>query len=440
MKSHPTIRLFVIAFVLCCLPLTLLAQGTITDGGTNFDINNFTSSSGMSADFEVPTGTDHLFATWWWYRIQGDQQETVFPPPDAQNYVGNTATLTWNDVDGRGFGAQLVLTLMGSNGGNSGILLEELTISNPAGVPSLEITLFKYADFDVDASAGGDSATLANANNHIQIMDTNLADFFMPDATSFGVDGFPLIRDVLNDALTNDFTNTGLPFGPGDFTGVLQTSTTVPSGAAHGKSLADVIISAQLAINSDLLPVELSSFDVILEDDTAVLNWQTASETDNAGFEVQREIAEDVFETLAWVDGHGTTTEPQAYTFRIEGLDYGLHHFRLKQIDFDGAFEYSEVVEATRELVEGYALGEFYPNPFNPQGQFTLMVARDQQVQIGVYNVMGQLIDVLHNGLLTGQESYTFTFDAGSDLPSGTYLIRVQGASFTSTQKIMLVK
>jgi hypothetical protein len=162
------------------------------------------------------------------------------------------------------------------------------------------------------------------------------------------------------------------------------------------------------------LPVELTRFDAVLNGDTALLTWQTASEDNNAGFEVQREIATD--------------------------LGYGTHRFRLKQIDYDGQFEYSQIVEVTRELAEGYLLSPFYPNPFNPRGTFTLFLAKDQQVKIEIYNMMGQLVDVVAQRYLSAQQMYTFDFTAVGSLPSGQHILQVTGEVFAGNQRITLLK
>lgn len=201
------------------------------------------------------------------------------------------------------------------------------------------------------------------------------------------------------------------------------------------------INSLVLNIESAPLPVELSDFAVSIDDGAANLSWTTLSETNNAGFEIQSKLAGDSneFATIAYVQGAGTTTEANDYSFVVDQIEFGTHLFRLKQIDFDGSSEYSETVEVSNELVDGYALRDFYPNPFNPQGQFGIMVAEDQNVDIAVYNLMGQRVASLFNGELLGQEWHQFTLNA-STLPSGNYLITSRGATFASTQKVLLVK
>ena len=190
-----------------------------------------------------------------------------------------------------------------------------------------------------------------------------------------------------------------------------------------------------------LLPVELVSFDATLDGQSLDLRWKTASETNNAGFEIQRTTDADQgpWQVLGWVEGHGTTLEPQRYTYRVDGLQAGMHRFRLKQIDFDGAFEYSPEVEVAVGIPTSYHLSSAYPNPFNPETQFSVSVARAQQVQVAVYDVVGRRVAVLHDGLLEAQTTQALRFEAGS-LPSGMYLVQVLGEYFVTSQTITLVK
>ena len=187
-----------------------------------------------------------------------------------------------------------------------------------------------------------------------------------------------------------------------------------------------------------LLPVELASFDALLDGKNVLLRWTTLSETDNAGFEVEQQFG-DVFRQIGYVDGFGTTNEAQNYTFKVQDLDAGTHVFRLKQVDFDGTFEYTESVEVNVGVPGEYELAAAYPNPFNPSTQFTLAVAADQDVTVAVYNVQGRRVATLHQGPMTANERHTFAFEAGS-LPSGLYAIQIIGDTFTASQTVMLQK
>ena len=187
------------------------------------------------------------------------------------------------------------------------------------------------------------------------------------------------------------------------------------------------------------LPVELTSFDAVVDRATVLLKWETASETNNAGFQVEHRYFDGDFEAMDFVEGHGTIEAPQRYRYRAENLDPGRHVFRLKQIDFDGTFEYHPEVEVFVDLPGTYALSGAYPNPFNPETQVTLMVATPQQVRVDVYDVVGRRVALLHDGLLEADQLHRFVFDA-RNLPSGIYLYRILGERFRDTKSVMLVK
>ncbi len=209
-------------------------------------------------------------------------------------------------------------------------------------------------------------------------------------------------------------------------------SFTLSGGAGVGELIDD------FSFSESPIPVELTSFTATANGQAILLAWETASETNNAGFEVQMRQGE-TWLPLGFVEGHGTTTEAQAYSYTAEGLGVGAHTFRLKQIDFDGAFEYSPEVEATVETPGTHLLSNAYPNPFNPQAQFTLAVAQEQHVTASLYNTLGQRVAVLFDGTLEANAARTLLID-GSGLASGRYLVRIQGERFADALQVTLLK
>ncbi len=186
------------------------------------------------------------------------------------------------------------------------------------------------------------------------------------------------------------------------------------------------------------LPVELVSFDLLATGDAVTLRWETASETNNAGFEVQRAV-EGRFYPLAFVPGSGTTASAQAYAFTVSGIGAGRHLFRLKQIDFDGSFTYSSERTVDVPVAGTHEQTTVYPNPFNPRAQFTLTLGASQQVRVEVFDTMGRRVAVLHDGALEAERPYGFLFDAGG-LPGGLYLFQATGDLFSATESALLVK
>lgn len=192
---------------------------------------------------------------------------------------------------------------------------------------------------------------------------------------------------------------------------------------------------------SEVLPVELTSFTVTASDRAALLRWETASETNNAGFEVQRRLdADQPFEPIGFVDGAGTTTAPQRYRFTDAGLPFAAATvtYRLKQIDFDGAFEYSPQVELRLGGTERLVLHGTFPNPARTQATIRYELPTAGPVRLEVYNLLGQRIQSL---VAAPQPAgrHEISFDA-SGLSSGVYFVRLQTTNRALTRRMTVVQ
>jgi hypothetical protein len=187
-----------------------------------------------------------------------------------------------------------------------------------------------------------------------------------------------------------------------------------------------------------VIPVELTSFAASSKGVEVELSWTTATETNNQGFKIERMNAGGSFEQVGYVAGFGTTTEPKAYSFIDSKLEAGSYTYRLKQIDFDGTFSYSEEVNVVVELPLEYALEQNYPNPFNPSTTIKYSIAEDGLVKIAVFNMLGEEVATLVN---TQQKAgrYEVNFNANG-LASGVYVYRIETANFTASKKLMLMK
>lgn len=215
-----------------------------------------------------------------------------------------------------------------------------------------------------------------------------------------------------------------------------------PLCSDSGQYQTNRLYSLQELEANTTLPVELMAFDATVEEDGALLQWETASETNNAGFEVQHrapQAASDAWTRRAFVEGQGTTNEAQRYTHRLNDLAPGTHHFRLKQMDLDGGFEYSTAVEVEVTMSEPFELVAPYPNPFRQHATFTLRVAEAQHVNIMAYNQLGQRVATLHEGDLIPNTEHTFRLE-GQQLSSGMYFIQIRGEQFSTTERAVLVR
>jgi photosystem II stability/assembly factor-like uncharacterized protein len=182
-------------------------------------------------------------------------------------------------------------------------------------------------------------------------------------------------------------------------------------------------------------PVELSTFSAIPLGNKVVLQWTTVTETNNMGFEIERKFKIGSWEKIATVKGNGTVTQKVHYSFDDLTLSgEGIYYYRLKQIDYNGAFEYSKEVEVIfGEVPEVYAIQQNYPNPFNPSTKINFLLPEENKVVIRVFNPMGELVQEINRGTLS-HGHFEQDIDMGSN-PSGMYFCQVLCTN-TKTERI----
>ncbi len=201
-------------------------------------------------------------------------------------------------------------------------------------------------------------------------------------------------------------------------------------------------------------PVELVSFTATTDGNEITLNWQTATEINNYGFQVERKKSkgESSWEEIGFVEGAGNSNSPKAYSFTDNVTESGTFSYRLKQIDLDGSYKYSNVVEVNVGTPSKFELMQNYPNPFNPtttiKYSIPSVIARSEatkqshdfasNVQLNVYNILGEEIATLVNEKQS-PGNYTVQFDA-SNLPSGVYFYTLRVGDFVATKKMILMK
>jgi len=186
------------------------------------------------------------------------------------------------------------------------------------------------------------------------------------------------------------------------------------------------------------IPVELVSFAANAQRDEVELNWRTATETNNQGFEIERMNVSGSFEQVGFVAGFGTTTEPKSYSFIDSKLKTGSYTYRLKQIDFDGSYEYSNEINVDVELPLEYALEQNYPNPFNPSTKIIYSIPEDGFVKLAVYNLLGEEVATVVNSFQKA-DRYEVNFNA-SGLSSGIYVYKIESTNFSASRKLVLMK
>ena len=194
---------------------------------------------------------------------------------------------------------------------------------------------------------------------------------------------------------------------------------------------------------SEIIPVELISFTATSNVNEVILNWSTVTEINNLGFEVERIQKSNIkiqneWEKIGFVPGFGTTTEPKIYSYSDSKVLTGKYTYRLKQIDFDGSFEYSKEVEVEVYVPFKFLLEQNFPNPFNPSTKIKYSVPQTSQVQIKVFDLLGKEIETLVNEEKPAG-TYEIEFNA-ANLPSGVYFYQLKADNYIETKKMILIK
>lgn len=243
---------------------------------------------------------------------------------------------------------------------------------------------------------------------------------------------------------------------PADLTGGTDLNATL-SGVTqlrilHSVSGGDMgdVVTADLGIDNitaaenPILPVELTSFTAMQNGNTVELNWHTASEINNRGFEIERKLYNGQNESnwilIGFKEGYGTTAEERNYIFYDNLTDVRVDKsaYRLKQIDFNGTFTYSDVVYIDKIAPMNFNLVQNFPNPFNPETTIKFNLPSDEFVSLKVYNLLGSEVAVLINEKRSAG-IYHVGFNA-AQLPSGVYLYKLTAGQFNETKKMTLLR
>ena len=246
---------------------------------------------------------------------------------------------------------------------------------------------------------------------------------------------------------TGDWSATGTFTQP--ITGL--TANTTYYAKAFATNSAGTGYGSQVSTDTPV-PVELVSFTAVVDEDGVKLKWETATEINNYGFEVERQILNQVqndsqWETLSFVEGHGNSNSPKYYEFVDETPLADSAEYRLKQIDTDGKYTYYHetvrvngfgITDVEEVIPTEFSLSQNYPNPFNPNTTISYGLKTATNVELTVYNVLGQEIAMLVNQKQRAG-NYEINFDA-SNLSSGTYLYKITAGEFVSVKKLLLMK
>jgi Secretion system C-terminal sorting domain len=239
---------------------------------------------------------------------------------------------------------------------------------------------------------------------------TGISDWFFPFANSISADGLTIV-------------GTAYP----------------PSGVSH----------AFIVKLNNPVPVELTSFTASYHDSKVMISWTTNSEVNNRGFDIERKTRSSKWDKIGFDAGNGTTTQSKSYSFTDDltlahTLTHTLH-YRLKQIDLDGKYKYSNEVEVNINIPAAYSLDQNYPNPFNPTTKISFSVPQNSNVKLSAFNILGEKVTTLINEV-KNSGTYEINYDAGS-LASGIYVYKLEAVSvngqasgYVSSKKMILIK
>lgn len=311
--------------------------------------------------------------------------------------------------------------------------LDWIEIYNPANV---QIDITGYKIYDSGGKAGTkpkklfqSGAVLPAKGFYVIITDTI---DFVGDQSDFGISNGGetvwledaaglLIDSVVIPALGLDTSYARIPDGSNTF----AKSSPTTKGAS----------------NDPGIPVELTSFIASSVDGNVNLEWITVTETNNSGFEIQRRKGNGVFEAAGFVKGNGTTAEMHNYKFVDENLNNGNYQYRLKQIDYNGSYFLTNIIEIeVLSVPKSSKLSQNYPNPFNPVTSINYQIKFNGPVTLKVFDILGNEVVQLVNEYQNAG-SYSVQFPAiGVHLTSGTYFYELKAGEFMSVKKMQLIK
>lgn len=191
-------------------------------------------------------------------------------------------------------------------------------------------------------------------------------------------------------------------------------------------------------------PVELSLFSGYCRINDVIIKWSTATESDNYGFEIQR--SRNNFtnpQTIKFIRGGGTCAIPRYYEFIDRNLKAGTYYYRLKQIDFDGDYEFSDIIEVSVQKPVEFLLNQNYPNPFNATTRISYSLKKGGPVELVIFEVNGKevnrLVDKYHEPGV-----YHVTWDGtnnqGIPVASGRFYYKIKSPSGTKFRRMILLK
>jgi subtilisin family serine protease len=401
---------------------------------------NFILAKTENTDSETPIEEDNWIAGIEWADSIGvDVTSTSLSYLD---YDSPYTSYTWQDMDGN----TALITIAADLAAGKGIVVVNSASNN--GNNSSHNTLGAPADGDSVFTIG--SVTSSGVRSSFSSVGPTVDGRIKPDLMAMGSNVYHA-GSFGNQYYAGSGTSFSCPLVAGVCALILQKNPLLTpmevlqllrSTATQSNNPDNLygwgIIDALDAINNIAVPVELTNFSARYSNDKVELSWITSTETNNYGFEIQRRFDSSSFETIAFVSGRGTSTNPVTYNYIDSDLFSGRYYYRLKQIDYDGSFEYSPEVFVNVPKLDDFKLFQNYPNPFNPTTNIRYYVPSPGYLKIGLFDVLGNEIKTLVDKEVQSG-TYEINVD-GSGMASGMYFIKMIAKGNQQIIKISLIK
>jgi len=388
---------------------------------------NLDGLSTYSQDFNTlaTTGTTNTTTPLgWFYSESGTNANSFYSAGTGSGTAGDTYSFGAVASTDRALGGLLSGTLVPTFGAQ---------FQNNTGSPIIQLPIqFTGEQWRLGATARVDRLDFQYSLDATSLTtgtwtDVNQLDFIAPVTT--GTTG-ALDGNAAANRVGIQYMITGLNITNGSTFWIRWTDFN-STGADDGLAIDDFSLD-------NLFPVELTSFSATTIGKDVKLSWNTSTEANNYGFEVERSVVKGEWNKIGFVNGNGNSNSPKDYSFVDDKVVSGKYSYRLKQIDNDGQFEYSKVIEIDVNGTKKFELTQNYPNPFNPTTTIQFQLPQAGLVKLTLYNILGQEMKTLVNETKEAG-THTVNFDA-SDLNSGVYIYKIESGSFTQTRKMTLVK
>lgn len=429
--------------------------------GTDLNNNSFTASWSLpgATSYLLDVATSENFET---DCIEGYNNLSV--SSTSQEITGLTAGQTYyyrvRAVNANGkisFNSNTIRVTTLGNNGNNGIISntgnQNITIGNGTGIGEIQFgNITQTGNILVNhynnPPTNYGTSLPAQVSNYRWVIEPN-NNLVINEETGyrlrFEVSSCPGITEYADGATTTVKLYKRSNPGMGDFTdcGYLVYY----NGGTVNDQVNDYLLSQLITTgfsefvfgSESAFPVELSSFSAVKSDNKVVLNWVTATELNNNCFEIERKISENNWEKIGTVAGFGNSNSTKEYNFTDNQISLsGKYVYRLKQIDNDGKFTYSNVIEVLVEAPKEFELVQNYPNPFNPETTINYSIPQSGNVKLFIFNTLGEKITTLVDGF-NEAGTHSVKFNAGN-LPSGIYFYQINSGNFTEVKKMTLTK